>query len=179
MIFGHLRTILNIKFLRFPRCAYKLLSHLPKKTLNFTYAFKCYQNNVTNKNVSWPHFSWATLCMYMRPEHMICYSIMPSNNNNAGIPYVSTRCHQNTRRCKNGPLAIVGKVWNLENVVIVCLFYAKKTAYLNMTNKIFLVIGPPSETPDPQGEGAINTPEWGSNVTILLTQLLSSLSTHN
>jgi len=20
-----------------------------------------YQNNVTNKNVSWPHFSWATL----------------------------------------------------------------------------------------------------------------------
>jgi len=29
--------------------------------LNFTYAFKCYQNNVTRKNVSWPHFSWATL----------------------------------------------------------------------------------------------------------------------
>jgi len=29
--------------------------------LNFTYAFKCYQNNVTGKNVSWPHFSWATL----------------------------------------------------------------------------------------------------------------------
>jgi len=42
------------------RCVSKLLSHLPK-TLNFTYAFKCYQNNVTSKNVSWPHFSWATM----------------------------------------------------------------------------------------------------------------------
>jgi len=35
--------------------------HICQKTLNFTYAFKCYQNNVTSKNVSWPHFSWATL----------------------------------------------------------------------------------------------------------------------
>jgi len=41
---------------------FKLLSHLPKST-EFTYAFKCYQNNVTSKNVSWPHFSWATLYM--------------------------------------------------------------------------------------------------------------------
>ena len=55
------RTILNIKFLRFPRCVSKLLSHLPKN--EFTYAFKCYQNNVTSKNVSWPHFSWATLAV--------------------------------------------------------------------------------------------------------------------
>ena len=54
------RTILNIKFLRFLRCVSKLLSHLPKP-LNFAYAFKCYQNNVTSKNVSWLHFSWATL----------------------------------------------------------------------------------------------------------------------
>ena len=36
-----------------------------QKPLNFTYAFKCYQNNVTSKNVSWPHFSWATLYMEM------------------------------------------------------------------------------------------------------------------
>jgi len=29
--------------------------------MNFTYAFKCYQNNITSKNVNWLHFSWATL----------------------------------------------------------------------------------------------------------------------
>jgi len=39
----------------------KLLSHLPKTIEFYLYAFKCYQNNVTSKNVSWPHFSWATL----------------------------------------------------------------------------------------------------------------------
>ena len=44
------RTILNIKLLCFPRCVpYQNL-------LNFTYAFKCY-----HQNVSWPHFSWPTL----------------------------------------------------------------------------------------------------------------------
>ena len=53
------RIILNIKFLLFPRCVSILLSHLPKTT-EF-YLCKCYQNNVTSKNVSWPHFSWATL----------------------------------------------------------------------------------------------------------------------
>jgi len=37
------------------------LLHICQKPLNFTYAFKCYQINVTSKNVSWPHFSWATL----------------------------------------------------------------------------------------------------------------------
>jgi len=45
----------------------KLLSHL-LKTLNSTYAFKCYQNNVTSKNVSWPHFTWATLYTRHRAE---------------------------------------------------------------------------------------------------------------
>ena len=38
--------------------------HICQKPLNFTYAFKCYQNNVTSKNVSWPYFSWATLYIY-------------------------------------------------------------------------------------------------------------------
>jgi len=43
--------------------------HICQKPFNFrpTYAFKCYQNNVTCKNVSWPHFSWATL--YSKSQH--------------------------------------------------------------------------------------------------------------
>jgi len=32
MIFGHLMNNMKIKFLRFPRCVSKLLSHLPKTT---------------------------------------------------------------------------------------------------------------------------------------------------
>jgi len=32
--------------------------YMCQKSLNFTYAFKCY-----HKNVSWPHFSWPTLYM--------------------------------------------------------------------------------------------------------------------
>jgi len=39
--------------------------HLPK-SLNFIYAFKCYQQIVINAGLSWPHFSWPTLfvCIY-------------------------------------------------------------------------------------------------------------------
>ena len=44
---------------------------MAKKSLNFTCAFKCYQNIVTSKNVSWPHFSWATLYMTaLQPVHL-------------------------------------------------------------------------------------------------------------
>jgi len=32
-----------------------------KKSLNFIYAFKCYQQIAIRPNVSWPHFSWPTL----------------------------------------------------------------------------------------------------------------------
>jgi len=50
------RTILNIKLLCFPWCVPELLlSHLPK----FIEFYLC--TYVTIKNVSWPHFSWATL----------------------------------------------------------------------------------------------------------------------
>jgi len=43
-------------------CLAKLLSHLPKKPLNFIYTFK-YQTlpAICSKNVSWLHFSWPTL----------------------------------------------------------------------------------------------------------------------
>jgi len=50
------RTILNIKLLCFPRGVPELLLSIYLNLLNFTYAFKCY-----HKNVSWSHFSWATL----------------------------------------------------------------------------------------------------------------------
>jgi len=32
-----------------------------KKSLNFIYAFKCYQQIASNVGLSWPHFSWPTL----------------------------------------------------------------------------------------------------------------------
>jgi len=51
------RTILTIKLLCFPRCVPELLlSHIPKFIEMLTM-----HSNVTIKNVSWPHFSWATL----------------------------------------------------------------------------------------------------------------------
>jgi len=51
------RILLNIKLSCFPRCVLELLlSHLPKFI-----EFCSYTQNVTIKNVSWPHFSWATL----------------------------------------------------------------------------------------------------------------------
>jgi len=57
------QTILNIKLLCFPRCVPKLLlSHLPKFI-----EFLPIHSNVTIKNVSWPHFSWATL--YSSQKH--------------------------------------------------------------------------------------------------------------
>jgi len=34
-----------------------------KKSLNFIYAFKCYQQIAINVGLSWPHFSWPTLCV--------------------------------------------------------------------------------------------------------------------
>jgi len=39
-----------------------------KKSLNFIYAFKCYQQIAINVGLSWPHFSWPTL--YTRPVLM-------------------------------------------------------------------------------------------------------------
>jgi len=39
--------------------------YMCQKSLNFTYAFKCYHQ----KNVSWPHFSWPTL--YRPMSHRI------------------------------------------------------------------------------------------------------------
>ena len=51
------RTILNIRLLCFPKCVPELLlSHLPK----FIEFYLCIQM-LYHKNVSWPHFSWATL----------------------------------------------------------------------------------------------------------------------
>jgi len=32
-----------------------------QKSLNFIYAFKCYQQIAINVGLSWPHFSWPTL----------------------------------------------------------------------------------------------------------------------
>ena len=62
-------TILNIKLLCFPRCVPELLlSHLPK----FIEFYPCIQiSNVTIKNVSWPHFSWATLYMKLRKQCLL------------------------------------------------------------------------------------------------------------
>ena len=54
------RTILNIKLLCFPRCVLNYCYHVYQNLLNFTYAF-----NVTIKNVSWPHFSWPTLYLFI------------------------------------------------------------------------------------------------------------------
>jgi len=58
MIFGHLTN--NIKFYASQGVCLNCY-HICQKPLNFIYAFKCYQNNITSKNVSWLHFSWATL----------------------------------------------------------------------------------------------------------------------
>jgi len=64
------RTILNIKLLCFPRCVPELLlSHLPTF---MEFLISPMHSNVTIKNLSWPHFSWATL--YIR---FILYN--PSN----------------------------------------------------------------------------------------------------
>jgi len=35
--------------------------YICQKSLNFIYAFKCYQQIAINAGLSWPHFSWPTL----------------------------------------------------------------------------------------------------------------------
>jgi len=65
-------------------CVSKLLSHLGQKPLNITYAFKCHQNNVTGKNVSWPHFSWATL--YAKTRGRIVH-LISSHLNRTGLDW--------------------------------------------------------------------------------------------
>jgi len=35
--------------------------YICQKSLNFIYAFKCYQQTAINVGLSWPHFSWPTL----------------------------------------------------------------------------------------------------------------------
>jgi len=41
--------------------------YICQKSLNFTYAFKCYQQNIVG--LSWLHFNWATLYI-----HSICFA---------------------------------------------------------------------------------------------------------
>jgi len=43
--------------------------YICQKSLNFIYAFKCYQQIAINIGPSWPHFSWPTLYMLL-PERI-------------------------------------------------------------------------------------------------------------
>ena len=51
------RTILNVY--AFQGVCLNYCYHIYQNLLNFIYAFKCYYHNV-----SWLHFSWATLCFH-------------------------------------------------------------------------------------------------------------------
>jgi len=45
--------------------------YMCQKSLNFTYAFKCYQ-----QKCKWLHFSWATLYMYVpQYSNLQCLSV--------------------------------------------------------------------------------------------------------
>ena len=69
------RTILNIKLLCYSRCVPELLlSHLPKFI-----EFLPMHLNVIIENVSWLHFSWATLqfLIYRRDNN---YCLIGDNN---------------------------------------------------------------------------------------------------
>jgi len=50
--------------------------YICQKSLNFIYAFKCYQQIAINAGLSWPHFSWPTLYLQVpcTREKMIAWA---------------------------------------------------------------------------------------------------------
>jgi len=55
--------------------------YICQKSLNFIYAFKCYQQIAIRLNVSWPHFSWPTLYT-VRQKHLFQLTDCATNKTN-------------------------------------------------------------------------------------------------